>query len=67
MKTKYAGNKNVLICDSMPPIEFWFLIHYVNTSRYFQDSDAVINMLRRYISGYDKSGTFLKSSIGLPK
>lgn len=60
MKTKYAGNKNVLICDSMPSIEFWFLIHYVNTSRYFQDSDAVINMLRRYISGYDKSGTFLK-------
>ncbi len=26
---------------------------------HFQDSDAVIDMLRRHISGYDKSGTFL--------
>lgn len=60
MKAKYAGNKNVLICDSMPSIEFWFLIHYVNTSKYFQDSDAVIQMLRRHISDYDKSGAFLE-------
>lgn len=60
MKTKYAGNKNVLICDSMPSIEFWFLIHYVNTSKYFQDSDTVIKMLRRHITNYDKSGAFLE-------
>lgn len=60
MKSKYAGNKNVLICDSMPSIEFWFLIHYVNTSKYFQDSDAVIRMLRRHIADYDKSGAFLE-------
>lgn len=27
MIKKYASNKNVLICDSMPAIEYWFLIH----------------------------------------
>ena len=59
MKAKYAENKDVLICDSMPSIEFWFLIHYVNTSKYFKDSDAVIQTLRRHISDYDKSGAFL--------
>lgn len=60
MKAKYAENKDVLICDSMPSIEFWFLIHYINTSKYFQDSDAVIQMLRRHIANYDKSGAFLE-------
>ena len=60
MKAKYAENKDVLICDSMPSIEFWFLIHYVNTSKYFKDSDAVIQTLRRHISDYDKSGAFLE-------
>ena len=60
MKAKYAKNKNVLICDSMPSIEFWFLIHYVNTSKYFKDSDAVIQTLRRHIDNYDKSGAFLE-------
>ena len=44
----------------MPSIEFWFLIHYINTSKYFQDSDAVIQMLRRHIANYDKSGAFLE-------
>lgn len=62
MKSKYAQNKNVLICDSMPSIEFWFLIHYVNTNRYFQDSEAVIRILRKFITNYDKSGIFLEKS-----
>ncbi|MFO7789767.1 MAG: RloB family protein, partial [Bacteroidales bacterium] len=27
-KRKYKDNKNVIICDSLPAIEFWFLLHY---------------------------------------
>lgn len=60
MKSKYTGNKNVLICDSMPSIEFWFLIHFVNTSKYFLNSEAVIKMLRKFIPNYEKSGSFLE-------
>lgn len=60
MKSRYTKNDRVLICDSMPSIEFWFLIHYVNTSRYFKDSNAVINVLKRYNQGYEKTGSFLE-------
>lgn len=60
MKEAYAGNDSVLVCDSMPSIEFWFLIHYLDTSKYFKDSAAVIRELRKFLVGYDKSGAYLE-------
>lgn len=60
MKEAYADNDRVCICDSMPSIEFWFLIHYLNTSRYFNNSSAVIQELRRFVSNYAKTGEFLE-------
>ena len=60
MKATYAKETRVLICDSMPSIEFWFLIHYLNTRKYFKDSDTVIKTLKKFIPGYDKTGPFLE-------
>ena len=60
MKAKYAKETRVLICDSMPSIEFWFLIHYMNTRRHFKDSDAVSKVLMKFIQGYNKTGPFLE-------
>lgn len=60
MRARYAKDDRVYICDSMPSIEFWFLIHYINTRKYFRDSDAVKRVLRKYIPGYDKTETFLE-------
>ena len=60
MKATYAKESRVLICDSMPSIEFWFLIHYLNTRQYFKDSDAIINILRKFIPEYNKTGSFLE-------
>ena len=60
MKTLYAKDERVFICDSMPSIEFWFLIHFINTSKYFKDTDAVIKVLRKFIPGYNKTGAFLE-------
>ena len=51
MKVHYAQNDRVFICDSMPSIEFWFLIHYMNTRKYFKDSSAVIRAPKKYIPG----------------
>lgn len=59
MKAKYAKETRVIICDSMPSIEFWFLIHYMNTRRYFKDADAVIKLLKKFIPEYEKNDTFL--------
>lgn len=59
MWRKYAKNPNVILCDSMPSIEFWFLLHYLNTNRYFATSDDVITVLRRFIPDFSKHQFFL--------
>ena len=59
MKKKYAGNEQVILCDSMPFIEFWFLIHYLNTNKYFASSADVINVLRRFLPDFNKHETYL--------
>ena len=59
MVRKYSKNSDVIICESMPSIEFWFLLHYLNTNRYFATSDEVITALRKYIPEFSKRQTFL--------
>lgn len=59
MRRKYAKNPSVILCDSMPSIEFWFLLHYLNTNRYFATSDDVITVLRRFIPDFSKHQSFL--------
>ena len=59
MRRKYADNPAVILCDSMPSIEFWFLLHYLNTNRYFATSDDVIDVLHRYMPNFSKHQSFL--------
>lgn len=61
MRMKYARNSRVLLCDSMPSIEYWFLLHYANTNKHFGTSKAVINELAKYVKEFDKTETFLKN------
>lgn len=56
---KYAKNPSVIFCDSMPSIEFWFLLHYNRTNRYFSSSEEVIKILRAHIPEFSKHQTFL--------
>ena len=59
LQKKYEGNASVLLCDSMPSIEYWFLLHYKHTTRHFGTSKAVIKELKKYIPQYDKTDQFL--------
>ena len=59
MQKKYAGKEQVILCDSMPSIEFWFLIHYLNTNKYFASSTDVIKVLRRFLPDFSKHETYL--------
>ena len=59
LRKKYENNPSVLLCDSMPSIEFWFLLHFKNTTRHFGTSKAVIKELKKYIPQYDKTEQFL--------
>ena len=60
-KLKYSAFPEVLICETMPSIEFWFLIHYEYTTSEFRNSGEVERRLRTYISDYSKSKSFLES------
>lgn len=59
LQKKYEGNTSVLLCDSMPSIEYWFLLHFKHTTRHYGTSKAVIRELKKYIPQYDKTEQFL--------
>lgn len=56
---KYKGNKKVIICDSLPSIEFWFLLHFRKTNKQFANYSSIRDELRKYIPNYDKTIKFL--------
>lgn len=59
MRRRYDDNPNVILCDSMPSIEFWFLLHYLNTNRYFASSNDVITILQKYLPAFSKQQSYL--------
>ena len=59
LRSRFSRNKRVVLCDSLPAIEYWFLLHFENTNRHFGTSKAVIQELKRYIPDYDKTEQFL--------
>ena len=61
LQKKYEGNASVLLCDSMPSIEYWFLLHFKHTTRHFGTSKAVVKELKKYIPQYDKTEQFLSN------
>ena len=60
LQHKYRKNKNLVFCDSLPSIEFWFLLHYLDTNRQFIDSHEAETVLKRYIPEYEKTTSFLE-------
>lgn len=60
LMNQYMNNENVIFCDSLPSIEYWFLLHYENTNRSFKDSKAAEDALRKFIPDYEKTAQFLE-------
>lgn len=61
LRKKYIKNSNVKFCESMPSIEYWFLLHYVDTCPACTLSREVERSLKNYISNYEKSKDFLEN------
>lgn len=57
---KYSRKENVVFCDSMPSVEYWFLLHYENTNKHFNNSKAVERILKKYLLSFEKSAFFLE-------
>ena len=60
MKRQYRNNDNVHLFDSMPSIEYWFLLHFENTNRFMATSHEAMNALRKHIPDFDKTTQFLE-------
>ncbi len=53
-------SKGIMVADSMPSFEVWFLSHYQRPRFYYNDQDAVIEELRKYIVDYSKDKKWLE-------
>jgi len=61
-KKCYKNEECVIICDSLPSIEFWFLLHYVKTNKHFINSKSVEQELQKHLKNYNKTQKFLEDS-----
>ena len=58
LRSKY-NKDDILICDSMPSIEYWFLLHY--DEKYgSMTADNALRALQEHIKNYDKTVKFLR-------
>ncbi len=62
LKKKYRSRKNIIFCDTMPSVEYWFLIHYEETRSGFTSSKDVTTALIKHIRNYDKTKRFLEKT-----
>ena len=62
IRKKYATKKNVILCDSLTSIEYWFLLHFENTNKFFKDSAATEAELKKHIPDYEKKKKFLQNA-----
>lgn len=65
---KYYKNlerlKNVKIIISNPCLEYWLLLHYEYTAKPFKDCNEANQLLKKYLSDYDKSEKyFIKNDL----
>lgn len=51
-KKKYALSQNVVLCPSMPCIEYWFLLHFENDTTLYKTCGKVIKKLESFMRGY---------------
>lgn len=60
LKKRYENHRNILLCDSLQSIEYWFLLHYEDTCRHFNNSAATEQILKHHIPLYEKSRKFME-------
>ena len=62
LKEKSAQIPEVFLCETMPSIEFWFLLHYQYTTKEFRNANEAEQVLRKHIPDYAKGKDgFLKN------
>lgn len=49
---------NVVVVVNNPCLEFWFLLHYEKTAKYFDTCSGAETQLKRYLKNYEKTQKF---------
>ena len=54
---------NLFVIVNNPCLEYWFLLHYNQTTKFYEDGDSLISELKRIpeLKDYDKNETYIKS------
>jgi hypothetical protein len=50
--------KNIIVIINNPCLEFWILLHFETTSRYFNTCEGAITKLERYLPDYEKTQSY---------
>lgn len=58
----FIDKGNVALCPSMPSFEYWFMLHFKNTTRLVRTCEGMVKELKPYMSSY-----FSKKNINLFK
>ncbi|MCH5345767.1 MAG: RloB domain-containing protein [Muribaculaceae bacterium] len=61
LRKRYENNTRVILCDSMPSIEYWFLLHFANVHRLFTTSESVTKELSKHLPLYEKTTRYLSN------
>lgn len=61
-KRKYASRKDIFICESMPAIEIWFLLHFQYTTKEYVNCNQLLDDLKNHIPNYKKKKIFLQQT-----
>ena len=60
-KTKLEKNERIVVCETMPCIEYWFLIHYIKYSaKIYPNYSSLEKELKKYLPEYEKSNEYFK-------
>jgi hypothetical protein len=54
----YRNYKNITVIVNNPCLEYWILLHYETTSKYYEACEGVTKQLKKYISEYKKTQSF---------
>lgn len=56
---KRIEKKGIIVFESNPCIEFWFLLHFVRTTKPFSNCESVEKDLQKYLPNYTKNQQYL--------
>lgn len=57
---KIKANKKIVIIINNPCLEYWFLLHFKQTSKYYNDYNSLLPNLKKYLPDYEKSEKYYK-------